>query len=225
MSIEVLQIGCDKCSFRSSDLSTWGIWEYLLPNGLRIQAQSRMGWCHDCKNVAPVEYLAASLAQDEVNERKEYLSTLKADSVVQEEVEDWQFYANEFADAEDYLSLINNRTSPLKCFCCGSERVVAPLISNTCRVASDGVTVPTGFTHPDCGGQIKMAYDGFRIAMKPQAHRFTTEGLAIETEHVGGYSIPDYEYFEDRQLSNAKIRGFTAAKRHTYPKSDIAFFR
>ncbi len=83
MSIEVLQISCDNCNFASSDLSTWGIWEYLLPNGLRIQAQSRMGWCHDCRNVAPVEHLDSSLAQDEVNERKEFLSTLKANSAVQ----------------------------------------------------------------------------------------------------------------------------------------------
>ena len=225
MSLEVLQIGCDSCNFASSDLDTWGLWEYLLPNGLRIKAKIQMGWCLDCKNVAPVEHLDKLFAQDEVKKKDEYLSTLKADSSLQEDVEDWQYYANELADAKDYLSIITTRKSPPKCLRCGSERVVAPLIKNTCEVASDAVPVPTGSTHPDCGGQLTMSYDGFRIALQPQAHRFSSEGLAIENDRVSGYSVPDYEYLEGREINNAKIRGLTSAKRHSYPETNIQFAR
>lgn len=223
MSFEVLEFQCDNCDFHSSDLDTWGIWEYLLPNGVRIQAEIRLGWCHDCKNIAPVEYLDVSAAQAEVKKRQEYLATLKADSSLQEDVEDWQFYANRLADAEDYLSVITNRKSPPKCLSCGSDHAVAPVVSSTSGVESDGVPVPTGFTHPGCGGQITMSYDGFRIALQPQAHRFTPEGLRIEDQRVSGYSVPDYEYFDDREVNNAKIRGYTSAKRHTYPQSNVSF--
>lgn len=225
MSIEVLQINCDTCDFGSSNLSTWGVWEYLLANGVRIRAEIFLGWCHDCKNIAPVECLDVSAAQTEVKKQQEYLATLKSDSALQEEVEDWQFYANKLADAEDYLSLITNRKSPPKCLCCGSENIVAPVISSTSGVESNGVPVPTEFIHPGCGGRITMSYDGFRVAMKSRAYRFTPEGLAIEDEHVPGYSRPDREYFEDRQSSNTRIRGFTSAKRHTFPESDVEFFR
>ena len=87
MSIEALQISCDTCEFGSSDLSTWGVWEYLLPNGVRIRAEIFLGWCHDCKNIAPVECLDVATAQTQVEERREYLATLKADSSLQEDVE------------------------------------------------------------------------------------------------------------------------------------------
>lgn len=236
MSLPVLTISCNTCDFRSSGTRTWGVREYVLTNGTRIEAEWNLGWCDDCKNVAPVELLDLEYAKNQVLESKAHLNSLGQRPVrnrlslkdifgrsFQKRVEDWEFYANKLADAEDYLALLTSRTSPAKCFNCGSEHVTTPLITDGKAPKRNDLSVPIGFIHPVCGGELMAGYDGFRIALVPMVYRYTPEGIKIDSDSVPGYTSPDYEFYEDRDTHNARIRGFTMAKRHTFPETDIQF--
>jgi hypothetical protein len=56
MSMAPLDFTCDGCNYRGSDALAWGYFSYDTPSGL-TSVNSGLGWCHQCRNLAPVEIL------------------------------------------------------------------------------------------------------------------------------------------------------------------------
>ena len=57
-----------------------------------------------------------------------------------------------------------------------------------------------------------MVMDGLRIGLKPSVRRYTPEGTLIEQEYVPGYTSPRSEYFNDREVNNARLRNMGIGK-------------
>ncbi len=228
MSLPSTTFKCSRCGYRQCGAVAWGTKEYVLPNGLRLRAPSRLGWCHDCKGLAAVESIS-------IEDRLEELRKIESDLagchpprkprwwhlgryIFYKGTLAWEKLQRDHhfslvvgvADARDLLALQQQRITPPRCMDCGSENVTVPFITNQNLWEDSSQPEPTGFHHPDCGGEILMIDDDLRIGLAPSVRRYTPEGDFIEKIPLEGYSTPNGEFFTEREKSNACIRGHTA---------------
>lgn len=225
MSWPATTFKCNRCDFSQCDAVAWGTKEYLLPSGLRLQAPSQLGWCHDCKDLAAVESISAEDRLAEIQEREKDLAECPAPrtprwwhlgryffykaTLAFEKLEKRHHFSRvvRLADARDLLILQQQRKSPPRCMVCGSANVTAPIMLNRARWEDRSQPKTTGFQHPNCGGDILMIDDDLRIGLAPSVRRYTAEGEFIEKIDLDGYSSPRNEFFEERDEANARIRG------------------
>lgn len=219
MSWHVTTHYCTTCGFRTSDVGSWGLKEYVLSNGVRLTVNWTLGWCHDCKNARAIELLDLDAAEEVLRQTQAELagSTFHPDklwcqllklvpSLWRFNLEHWQSTKDAYDDALDLVELIRNRQTERKCLSCGSTHVDARLVTNPEATLENGGFARTGFIHPECGGDMYMTQEGLRLAIKPVARRYTTEGDFTEDEALGGYSGPERQYYVDRQQANRAIR-------------------
>lgn len=203
MSWPVTTYYCTKCDFKQGDLVTWGTKEYVLGNGVRIQAWPRLGWCEDCRELAAVEDLSVESHRADldkaVNEliapgfrpvrRWWELHWFILPGLWHRKFKDWNCCVSKIDDAMDTLRLIARRKTPPRCLACGSNHVTAPLVTDRSEWRDTSQPKKTGFVHPGCGGEMWMLMDGFRIALKPKIRRYSPEGDFIEEEYVANRSL------------------------------------
>ncbi len=219
MSWHVTTYYCTTCGFRTSDTGSWGLKEYVLSTGVRLTIDWRLGWCHDCKSVRAVELLDLQIAEEVLrqiqselaastfNPKKWWCHLFKLiPNLWRFNLEHWQSSKDAYDDALDIVELIRNRQAARKCLSCGGTHVVAPLVTNAEATLENGGFAKTGFVHPECGGDMYMTEEGVRLAIKPVARRYTTEGEFIDDEALSGYSGPERQYYEDRQQHNRAKR-------------------
>lgn len=228
MSMPVTTSYCTGCDFQQGNAGTWGVREYVLPNGVRLPVDWRLGWCEDCAGLAAVEVLSED---DRLKDLKEAEAELAAhpprpvrhwwhlyryvlNSAWHNRIGEWERarlrLQSKLDDAHDALAHIRRRSQACKCLACGSHRVHAPLVTNAEPWNNPEQAQRTGFIHPGCGGELWMMEDGLRLALKPSVRRYSPEGDLIEKEFVDGYSIPDSGYFENRAMANTLARGTSA---------------
>jgi hypothetical protein len=224
MSLPSITFKCNRCDYSQSDAVAWGTKEYLLANGLRLRAPSRLGWCHDCKGLAPIESISI---EDRLEELRKIENDL-AESPPPRTPRWWHlgryiFYKGTLAweklqrdhhfslvvgvaDARDLLALQQQRITPPRCMDCGSANVTAPFITNESPWEDRSQPKPTGFHHPDCSGELLMIDEGVQIGLAPSVRRYTPEGDFIEKVELDGYSSPKDEFYSERDASNTKAR-------------------
>ncbi|KAB2309549.1 hypothetical protein F8A87_09810 [Betaproteobacteria bacterium SCN2] len=225
MSLPAISYYCTKCDFRGGDLGTWGLKEYVLPNGVRVGVHWRLGWCEDCVGLAAVENLDSDERLKDLAEAKAELGALPPhpmrhwwqlhgfmfNHAWQKQLEAWErerFHLQcKLDDAQDALEHLKGRKQPPRCLACGSDRVHSPLITNPEPWNDPSQPHHTGFVHPGCGGELWRREEDMRFALKPTVRRYSPEGDFLEKEFVEGYTVPDGEYFENLESSNAKARG------------------
>lgn len=199
--------------------------EYVLANGVRIPVEWRLGWCEQCNGPASVENLSA----DHVTDDLEAIQAKLFDLPLQPTPAWWQIprylfsktWRNQIAegerhrfelqsrldDARDRARFLESQQRPPKCLSCGSTRVHAPLITHSEPWEDRASPQPIGFTHPGCGGAIWRKESGIRIAPIPSIQRYLPDGELFDKEFLNGYSIPDDDFFLEREINNALIRG------------------
>ncbi len=213
MSLAVTTFYCTKCDFQSGDVLAWGIKEYVLGNGVRIDVPRALGLCEKCNHLCAAETLNKDFFKNEyaraTQEMHAFLSTGRSQQQVKQWESDYVKQANNVADWQDLLRLLDDRKSASRCLKCGGHHLLAPLIKF--KEEWDDMPKYTGSIHPGCGGEIwmKEAEGGLRIALKPTVSRYTPEGEFIEEIYVDGYTVADPEYFDSREESNASIRKIT----------------
>jgi hypothetical protein len=225
MSLPATNFYCTKCDFLQGDARTWGTKEYLLPNGVRLLVDWRLGWCEDCVGLAAVESLKIDNRRKKVEKAEQefarhpprpvrrwwHLHRFVQSRLWRLRVEDWEqqsFYlTSTLDDARDTLDLLGQRKNPPRCLTCGSTRVVEPLVQH--REAWDDLsqTKATGFIHPGCGGELWMIDSGLRFIIWQMVRRYTAEGDFIAEEDISGYSKLQIDYYSERAILNTRARG------------------
>lgn len=225
MSLPVTSYYCTGCDFQQSDAKTWGIKEYVLPNGVRLDVDWKLGWCEDCAGLAAVESLAPDVRLKELAEAEAELGALPPRPMLHwwqlprfifnnawhKRAEEWERdrfrLQSKVDDAQDALEHLKGRKQPPRCLACGSHRVHAPLVTNPEPWTDPTQPQRTGFVHPGCGGELWRREEDIRFALKPSVRRYSPEGDFLEQEFIGGYTVPDSGYFENLEISNARARG------------------
>lgn len=225
MSLPAISYYCTKCDFQGSDLGTWGLKEYVLPNGVRLDVDWNLGWCEDCAGLAAVESLAPDARLKDLAEAEAELDALPSrpmrhwwqlhrfifNNAWHKRAEAWardRFrLQGKVDDAQDALEHLKGRKQPPRCLACGSHRVHAPLVTNPEPWNDSSRPHRTGFVHPGCGGELWRREGDIRFALKPSVSRYSPEGGFLEKEFIGGYTVPDSGYFESLEISNARARG------------------
>jgi hypothetical protein len=226
---------CTKCDFEQGDAGTLGSKEYLLPNGVRLPVDWQLGWCNDCGGLSAVEELSEEERRKSVEKAEQELAKHPPRPVRHW----WQLHwfllnvvwqqrlgegernhldlVAKLDVARDALSFLGQRKSPARCLACGSIHVVAPLVRNHEPWEDPERPKATGFTHPGCGGELWMREDGLRIGLRPSVRRYTPEGDFLDQEYLDGYTLPQSEFYLERNILNAKARGKTIPAAVTKP--------
>lgn len=219
MSWAVTTYHCRACNAEFGDTHTWGLREYLMPNGVRIPMSWTLGWCPDCNNVAPVELLDEARCQDELSHAEADLHSFgpRPDSMADEQaIANWNHLAGVAEDAKDALRVISERKKPLHCLICGCERIT-PWQLRTDEAMNR--------IHGVCGGQLEASQDEFRVALKLIGLRYNLDGDLVAEEDIEGYSVPDPAHHELRDAANARIRGLASSTEPTVSGSVRPWFR
>lgn len=169
MSLPVERIYCDGCDFRSNSTVTSGHYLRRLADGREISLYRRLGWCHTCHDIVPVENLPdrETLAEGirelesriRASTRSARLFPWKRNKARYEE-ESWRGELEEVLSRRDFLS---RRQSPPRCLRCASAEIVA-LEYVTPEVGAPPTRID--FIHPGCGGSLWMVSDGLRLNLR-----------------------------------------------------------
>ncbi len=129
MSLPVTTFYCTKCDFESGNLGTWGIKEYVLNSGVRIDVPWVLGLCEECNSICAAEYLNKDFFKNEYARAKQEMHALPLRPVRywwqlhrflfnrrwQQQIKRWELdyvkQANNVADWQDLLRLLDNRKS------------------------------------------------------------------------------------------------------------------
>jgi len=234
MSLPVTMYRCTHCDFEQGNVGTWGAREYVLDDGVRIPLHWHMGWCESCRSLAAIENLSSQIRFHEYREAQGQLQIVSRRwgglrfGLSEDDRSKVRSYEDQLEDAIDGLEMLSKRKSAPHCLRCLSTQVQtmgirsndsyyepnSPCVFSASAKSAIIETAPTGnsdksiWLHPGCGGEIyTMEHpDGLRLAMRPTIHRFTSEGMLIETEYVQGYSVPDEEYCELLSATNGNLR-------------------
>jgi hypothetical protein len=102
------------------------------------------------------------------------------------QAEGWQErYAaalNQVEASREAMEILGRRASGPHCMTCSGVNVALPF--DDIRAQPDGrpEPVPTGFSHPGCGGELMAKVrSGMMVSIRPLVHRYTPEGEFIET--------------------------------------------
>lgn len=234
MSLPTYLYYCTSCDFEQGNTGAWGNREYVLDDGVHIPLHSHMGWCESCHGLAVIENLSSQIRLQEYREAQGQLHKLSRRwgwlryGLSKDDRSRVRRYEDQLEDAIDGLEMLSIRKSPPRCLLCLSTQVQAmgthpddgedvpksPCIYSAKRKLAEMESAQKGDTdksiwlHPSCGGEIHIREhpDGLRIAMRPTIHRFTSEGILMETAYVPGYSVPDDEYWEMLSVTNRNLR-------------------
>lgn len=234
MSLPVTMYRCTHCDFVQGNVGTRGAQEYVLDDGVHIPLHWHMGWCESCHGLSAIENLSSQIRFHEYRKAQGQLQIVARRlgglqfGLSKDDRSKVRRYEDQLEDAIDELEMLSKRKSAAHCLRCLSTQVQTMGIrsndsdnepNSLCEFSASAKsarieTVPKGnsdksiWLHPGCGGEIyTMEHpDGLRLAMRPTIHRFTSEGMLIETEYVQGYSVPDEEYCELLSATNRNLR-------------------
>lgn len=212
MSLPAMVYYCTACNFEQGAAINWGTREYVLESGVRISVRRHLGWCEPCQGLSPIEDLSSETRIQEYRKAQRALSRLEQpgrlrmlSGLTKDYTARERFYQDQMEDAFDALEMLVTRKSPPRCLLCLSTQVHVPE-----QPAPNCIDQPEKVIggHPGCGGNIltKEHPEGLRLALRPSIHRYTPDGLFIEQVFVGGYSVPESEYWDALSESNRNLR-------------------
>ena len=187
MSMPSINLDCEKCDFHGSTSTVWGDFKYI-ENKNEFHLTRTLGWCFDCQRFVPIEDFS------NIDEVIAEIGTLTAE--LKSDYEKWLSFlfsiftrkhtigrVDEISDLAKRLSLIRQRKGSEKCLACGSSNikpfdgdyslefeVMEGLVQGSKR---------TGFTHPDCGGEIIASSSGMRLNMRFSPRYYNFDGSAF----------------------------------------------
>ncbi len=161
MSVNILDIKCDKCNFRSSSNRLWGRYVYELPHGEWLTIPRSAGWCYDCKNIQSIETLIIEEAKlaNEINSHLNDEDKSKKDSFIKSVLSLFGLFrkyskenskSTEFDVEQVRNKFLSLRQDPAKCLICGSSNI------NIIKfpVPVKGEKSPIALSHQNCGGTL-----------------------------------------------------------------------
>lgn len=187
MSVNILDIKCDKCNFRSSSNRLWGRYVYELPDGEWLTIPRSAGWCYDCQNIQPVETLSIEelKIKDHGNNNLQKERSIKEYGTIKSILSLFGFYRSpmkkELKDVVPDVDILRRKFSslrqdPAKCLICGQVNVtVIKLISER-----EG---PLALSHPNCGGKLYVRESNTSFHCKFASRVYDIQGNYIRTEN------------------------------------------
>jgi hypothetical protein len=210
MSAPAVMFGCDRCEFRASAMANWGIFNYQVENDT-IPVERQLGWCRSCDTVTPAEVLPTRDSLNAAQARRDSLQAQIQDArnALQSEqswiarlfgvsprlppdIQDLQFVqfalSQTVADWQRALDALKGRTSRPRCLLCGAhcESYLPSMSGLSEQDDDDDTSVPIGFMHPKCGGQLTAWLPGIRWSVRLRRRTYDLEGRLIsETDREG----------------------------------------
>jgi hypothetical protein len=196
MSVPSTNIHCSQCGASGSTLDLNGHFFYQNADGLEVSVERKLGYCHQCATLAPLENLNLADAEARAQECKDHLGTAIAE--LERETGRWVYilglwergvaearsslahWENALACAEWHCKLCQQPDRTPKCLECGSSDVAPLSIPPLAQLRTEG---PANLPCPaiGCTGTLTVAESRLRFRMRSKPPRyFDQEGYELD---------------------------------------------
>ncbi len=193
MSMPFTLIQCTRCDFGASSIELWGGFYYVLDDQRLVPLSRVLGWCHTCQSVRAIEDLSIGRVHERLEEKRTEADTRRAlvnrrrtriwplnlflvKQRTDREIEILDFYEQEVENNIALLKIIEGRHSDGKCLVCGYFRITELDVP---FVYDPETTVPLGFNHPNCGGDLFAKGSNWRLNISLSNKHYDTEGAFL----------------------------------------------
>ena len=187
MSMPCIDLECERCDFKDNDMVTWGRYKYLDGEN-EYWANRCLGWCSDCKKLAPIEDF--SDADEVVKKLEETPNELKGFygkgrlfrllNIFRSRIH----HIEQLPELAKRLNIISSRKGTEKCLDCGSAGVKK--FDGDYQLDYEGLLYQgekrTGFIHPDCGGEMIAQPHPTRYNMAFTTRYYNLDGTPVSKE-------------------------------------------
>ncbi|MBE9611033.1 hypothetical protein [Chitinilyticum piscinae] len=204
MSFQTSRYICSACDYTSEVLSLYAQRTYVTPTS-KAGVISKIGWCHDCETMKPIEALPTEqelavllhtkearqlqlgrLIETEKLQRPFLARVLNLNTRPSDQRYDLEFEVQslqwQIDRAQAVLGLMTHHRSPPRCLACASTQIEYLLLikSIESHLSDDAEALPIGFRHPGCGGEMLIRRSDIRWMMKKSTLLYDTEGILLD---------------------------------------------
>lgn len=186
MSMPYKTISCDTCDFKTSTTCLWGNFDYVAPNGTKLNINRTYGWFYDCQDIRAIEDLsdADKLKNDIETDIKKIDDIRKTDligKILQFLGKDkWRINSlkEDIETNQRRLEFLHERKTPSKCLVCSSAEIQIIHIPDP---QGDNVDKISEFRHQNCGGNLLVHNSKWWINAALPLREYDLDGIFIET--------------------------------------------
>ncbi|MCF2949433.1 hypothetical protein L0668_15035 [Paraglaciecola aquimarina] len=184
MSMPSIDLNCVKCDGIWNESITWGPHLYV-HEGLKVSINRELVWCKSCDSFTPVELFEQNDVLSQFNEIRQELDRLLAYPILQVISKSRRYrikdYQNQLSELALKLYIYSKRLGSEKCLSCESTDLIEFKNDYSLDYQSGlyrGMK-KTGFSHPNCGGEIIAIPNPIRFNRRYTPKLYDIEGLAL----------------------------------------------
>ena len=174
----------------------WGPMLYLI-DGKKISVDRRLGWCHECQELKPIEHFKPDEYLAGIREHQDKLSKLQSSPfklfISVSKRYRAKLYQEEIEKQALALYITSKRRGTEKCLACGSDKVVS--FDGDYSLEYDGAALylgekHTGFYHPGCGGEFVATPNPIRFNIAFIDKYYDINGIRLHEDRTTHRRVP-----------------------------------
>jgi len=182
MSMEDVEIWCDRCDFKSGSGRTFGRYFYELKNGQLVDLNREPGWCYRCENIESIENFSdKDFIKNEIDNNisaRQKITTSISFKLFGHQKKHVMQFEEKIVQMNYRLFIHEQRKSLPKCLRCGSTDIISVKIPDP----PEGAIEELPIMHLKCGGRLLAKHSDFRVNIILPKLIYTLEGDFIRKE-------------------------------------------
>ena len=185
MSMPFKIITCDTCDFNASTTCLWGRFDYVSPNGTRLNVKRTYGWCYSCQDIRPIEDLSdEDKLKNDIDTNIQKIAGIRETSLLGKILQllgkDWwpiHSLKEDIKDNQRRLKFLHKRKTPPKCLTCSGTEIETINLPNPQGKNVDKITE---LHHPSCGGNLLVKNSDWWINAVLHTREYNLDGAFIK---------------------------------------------
>lgn len=178
-------ISCDTCDFKASTTCLWGMFDYVSPDGARLDVNRTYGWCYYCQNICPVEDLSdEAKIKNDIDSKFQKIANIQNTGLIGKLLQllgkNWvtiNDLRKDIKNKQHRLTFLHERKSPPKCLVCSGSEIKKINLPNPQEENIDKIA---DIRHPNCGGNLLVQNSHYWINTVLPAKEYDLNGILLQ---------------------------------------------
>jgi len=178
-------IKCDVCDFEARSTCLWGAFDYVAPDGARLNVERSYGWCYTCEDICPIEDLSdEDQLRKEIDVDTKELTDILTVNIIYKFLQlfgrdKWRIkiLKEKIEENQRRLTFLNDRKSPPKCLTCSGTKNEKIILQYP---QGESIEKINDFHHPNCSGNLLVKDSQYRLNIAFPIKEYDLDGLFIQ---------------------------------------------
>lgn len=184
MSMPFKTITCDTCDFTANTTSLWGRFDYVAPNGTRLDVNRTYGWCYNCQDIRAIEDLSdEEKLKNDIDTNTKKIAAIRNTSTLGRLLQmlgkdRWLINSlnKDIENNKRRLIFLHERKTPPKCLTCSGTDIIRINIPTT---QGSNIEKITEFKHPNCGGHLLVKNSEWMVNVARSTKEYNLNGQLL----------------------------------------------